>query len=534
MKFRLLLLIGILIFVSCSDEEESVDVFTPVYFTGKPNDQYAYEGDVAVFSASVRGTEPITYQWYVGDVMVANTPQLFLDAVPENEGKSIWVKVSNKTNDSTYSDSSFSGAVNLQLLESYTPSINEYGMKVIPTDSIAGFTMGSTSPRASGDESPVRNVTFTNKIAMDSFPVSEAEYLHVMSSVESYMYTHYDLPENGSASLPVTGVNWYDAILYANGRSELDSLKPYYHYKTNLVLDSVENTVLRLEDSVLVRLEGGGFVSYKVTIVDSFAYILPKENLKITVPDSGAADQNIIMEVKVTAQEKIRILPNKTYLLTGVSDTLLIDTVVIQNVTDSVIVDTFYSIDLYGVDGIELGDTVIRNKTFLENDSIVVDTVVFAIDSLDTTFAVWDSLVFDTLTGKDGFRLPTEAEWEFAVRQYTGSDYYFPDSLIDSYAWYSSNEITISEAQESGQKFPNRYGLYDMSGNVWEWCYDYYGVYIDSALVDPKGPADGNYRVRRGGSYRDSKIYLRSTQRGSGKMSEKSERVGFRTVRTEF
>lgn len=103
------------------------------------------------------------------------------------------------------------------------------------------------------------------------------------------------------------------------------------------------------------------------------------------------------------------------------------------------------------------------------------------------------------LTGKQ-FRLPTEAEWEYAARGGSKSEgsLYSGSDDIEDVAWYDQNSHGI---QPVGGKAPNELGIFDMSGNVLEWCHDWYGEYGDSPQKDPQGPSSGTYRVSRGGSY---------------------------------
>ena len=104
------------------------------------------------------------------------------------------------------------------------------------------------------------------------------------------------------------------------------------------------------------------------------------------------------------------------------------------------------------------------------------------------------------LTGVQ-FSLPTEAQWEYAARggnqsrgyQYSGSNH------LGDVAWYTDNSGRDTHAVKTKQ--PNELGLYDMSGNVWEWCQDWYGSYSSGVQTDPQGPTSGSYRVSRGGSW---------------------------------
>ncbi len=133
----------------------------------------------------------------------------------------------------------------------------------------------------------------------------------------------------------------------------------------------------------------------------------------------------------------------------------------------------------------------------------------------------------NSLTGQN-FRLPTEAEWEFACRggnnsggyKYSGSNY------IDDVAWYDGN--SGYETHPVATKSPNELGIYDMSGNVWEWCSDWEGVYTSGAQTNPKGPYDGSDRMYRGGSWGSSTGRCRSSYRNSISPVYRNDFLGLR------
>jgi len=132
---------------------------------------------------------------------------------------------------------------------------------------------------------------------------------------------------------------------------------------------------------------------------------------------------------------------------------------------------------------------------------------------------------------KTGLSLPTEAQWEFAARSGTQSAYYFGNdsSSLGNYAWYDGN--SSSQTHPVAQKQPNAYGLYDMAGNVWEWCYDWYtGSYSSSSVTNPTGPSSGADRVGRGGSWGDTARRLRSALRGRGGPGGTYDNLGFRVL----
>ncbi|RLT20861.1 MAG: hypothetical protein DWI28_00430 [Planctomycetota bacterium] len=128
-----------------------------------------------------------------------------------------------------------------------------------------------------------------------------------------------------------------------------------------------------------------------------------------------------------------------------------------------------------------------------------------------------------------GYRLPTEAEWEYACRAGTNTAYSYGDSITKN----DANVIWGTSTKMVGSYKPNAFGLYDMHGNVWEWCEDWKADYPKESVIDPKGPATGQYRVLRGGSFSGAGSHSRAANWwGTLPATKENDYLGFRLART--
>lgn len=147
--------------------------------------------------------------------------------------------------------------------------------------------------------------------------------------------------------------------------------------------------------------------------------------------------------------------------------------------------------------------------------------------------ATWDTISMNI--NANGYRLPTEMEWEWAARggipaQQAGTfnTTYAGSNTIDEVAWYNSSDKTYPV----GTKNPNELGLYDMSGNVWEMCWDWYDNYPSGTYVNPLGPDNGTQRLRRGGGWNSFASFCTVSHRNKSTPESIGRGFGFRTVKT--
>ena len=232
-----------------------------------------------------------------------------------------------------------------------------------------------------------------------------------------------------------------------------------------------------------------GFVKVKRTTITGSESWTPSSKVfvsgrSITIPDMYVCDHEVtrgeFKEVMGTDPSTVSAYDKDGNKLTG--DTVLNNPVNFVNWYDAIAYCNKLSLK--------------ENLTPCYSVSGVTDWENLAYSSIPTSSnSTWDALTYDEEA--DGYRLPTEAEWEWLARG--GENYtYAGSNTLDDVAWYKTN-TNDTGTREVKTKQANGYGLYDMSGNVWEWCYDWSGT-VESSTADT-GTSSGSYRVWRGGSW---------------------------------
>lgn len=175
-------------------------------------------------------------------------------------------------------------------------------------------------------------------------------------------------------------------------------------------------------------------------------------------------------------------------------------------------------------EGPDCPDCPVENMTWPEAAAFANGMSI--LNGLEPAYTLGPQVLWDPRA--DGFRLPTEAEWEHAARAGQGTLYAGSDEA-EAVAWFRSN--SLNRTRRVAQLAPNAVGAYDMSGNVWEWCWDAHDDYTGATVVDPAGPAGGAFRVHRGGSWYSEFTGVRVADRRSFGTSYASSVVGVRLVR---
>ncbi len=230
--------------------------------------------------------------------------------------------------------------------------------------------------------------------------------------------------------------------------------------------------------------------------------------------DAADAQGNAASESKAESGTEMVQLPGGRFTMGDENE--------IDAIPHEVVVSSFY-MDKYLVTQEEYKRVMGKNPSRWKSDKNPVEQVRWsdavrycnARSRLEGLQSCYDLQTWECNFNADGYRLPTEAEWEYACRAGNKTTYFFgiePSKLTD-YAWFDKN--SNGRPRPVGRKRPNPWGLYDMYGNVWEWCNDFYKVdyYQESPQENPKGPNAGETKVVRGGSWKFSSESCRSGYR---------------------
>jgi len=205
----------------------------------------------------------------------------------------------------------------------------------------------------------------------------------------------------------------------------------------------------------------------------------------------------------------------------------------------NVVISSYY-ISIYPVTQIEYEELIKESPSYFKGDNLPVENVNWydAIEYCNIKSKKEGFTPVYTIEGSEvwldqfanGYRLPTEAEWEYACRADTKTPYNTGVTIKDITGWYNLNSGDTT--RPVGLKPANEWGLFDMHGNVWEWCWDLYGVY---KCVDDqkKKNVSSTHRVLRGGSWNNNAACLRSASRGSAHATQRFQNIGFRLARNE-
>lgn len=336
-------------------------------------------------------------------------------------------------------------------------------------------------------------------------------------------------------------------------RDEYWPSSPNIYLGLRLALNKDENSVFCLSDSEITLQIGekkciqilNGKGDYSIICSDSIATaIINNSQLEITGNHIGNTtiiiiDNTTNSEVMLSVTVIDSMLQNETFNVNGVSFTMIAvegGTFIMGATSEQGTSEAWsseYPTHQVTVDDFKIGETQVTQALWVavmgSNPSRFTGNSSRPVDQVTWNECMQFISKLNEITGRN-FRLPTEGEWEFAARGGNQSNgyKYAGSNDIGTVAWYSGN--ANSTTHPVSQKLPNELGLFDMSGNLYDWCSDWYGDYNEVSQINPKGPSTGTAKVSRGGCWYGNARYCRvSHRRGvemtSGKRSDQGLRL---------
>ena len=325
------------------------------------------------------------------------------------------------------------------------------------------------------------------------------------------------------------------------------------------IITSIDNDEYYWGDLVIIT--GRNFTATEGQVIFSNGLsadvILWQDNLiKVTMPDGAETGSLYVLRadnlqsnkiaywIKTNDDYEMVLIKGGTFVMGDNESTDMFDN---NKPEHTVTISYDFYIAVTEVTQRQYKETVMKNPFQIQDDNRAANYITFrdAImfcnalskrKGLDTCYIInGNTIVCDF--NANGYRLPTEAEWEYAARYKSASNNKFGftgDPKL--FAWYSDNNDNILQPRKVRQLQPNSAGLYDMNGNVAEWCWNYYSsIYYQECaggVTDPTGPATGGgSRVLRGGSFQNGLENIKATARSSTNENDKDIKIGFRFVR---
>jgi len=311
--------------------------------------------------------------------------------------------------------------------------------------------------------------------------------------------------------------------------------------------DSSKNTVPPVKKKSVIPIILGGFIGLVIgMVIMGIIKSQPAQFVSTPIPQSAPQPTQTYLQLAQPSSEQPLMMqqsiPDGFVRINGGTFTMGSPSSELGRRSDEVqhqvTVSSFY-IGKYEVTQKEYQEVMGTNPSKFMGDNLPVENVSWydAVEYCNQRSKKEGLIPAYTVNGSNvewnrntnGYRLPTEAEWEYACRAGTATAYNTGENISDSTGWYKVNSGI--KTHPVGQKLANAWGLYDMHGNVWEWCWDWYGSYSSKVQNDPMGAVSGSFRVLRGGSWYNSAENTRSTYRFNLDPYYRYDNFGFRLVR---